>query len=90
MSAKFKFLDLSRFQPKTKEELLAVDIAKALNDMKQLSFYIYYCNKYPDSLIRLVYGEIKAMPQGSIRNPLSFFNFLLMKHIQKARNGGSG
>jgi len=87
-SVGFKFIDPLRFQPQTEEELLAVDIAKALNDFRNLSFYLYYSKKYPDSS-RKVFEDIKGMAPENIRKPLALFNFLLMKHLKKNRKNSN-
>ena len=35
------------FTPKTREELLALDLADALNDRKALALYLSYCKTLP-------------------------------------------
>ena len=72
------------FIPKTREELLAFDIAKELNDLKALPLYVSYAKKYPESLLRKTLGEVKEIPLKKIKKSRgALFNYLIKKYAQK-------
>jgi len=72
------------FVPKTREELLALDLAGALNDRRHLSVYLSYAKRYPESLLRGVLGEVEEMPPGSIKKGrAALFHYLLKKRVEK-------
>jgi len=76
---------LKRFRPRTREELLALDLAEALNDRRGLALYLSYANKYPESLLRRVLGEVKETPEERIKKSRgALFNHLVQKYAQKA------
>jgi len=81
-----KFLNFSsfkEFKPKTRKELLAQDLARELNDYGNLPLYLYYCRKYPESLIRRVLGEVKeARPERIKKSKAALFNYLVKKYAQ--------
>jgi len=73
-------------ETRTKEELLAKDLAEELNDEKSLPIYLYYCKKYPESLIRKALGEVKEIPSEKIKkNKAALFNYLIKKYAQSKR-----
>jgi len=77
------FLNFS-FKPKTKEELLSVDLAKELNDRKNLSLYLHYAEKYPESFLRRVLGEVKEIPAERIKkSKAALFFYLVKKYADK-------
>jgi len=82
------FLNFSYFKPKTKEELLALDLANELNDTKNLSLYLHYARKYPEPFLRKVLGEVKEIPFERIKkSKVALFNYLIKKYAQgKAAN----
>ena len=55
------------FRPKNRQELLALDLAEALNDHKNLALYLFYSKKYPESFLRKVLGEVKEIPAEKIK-----------------------
>jgi biotin operon repressor len=70
-----------KFIPKTKEDLLALDMAQSLNDMDGLSFYRTIAKKHPESLLRKLLGDVKEIPLERIkRSRKSYFNYLIQKH----------
>lgn len=72
------------FRPRTREELLAFDIAKELNDLKALPLYLSYVKKYPESLLRKILGEVKEIPIEKIKKSRgALFNHLVKKYAQK-------
>jgi hypothetical protein len=81
------FLDLKfnafkgEFRPKTREELLALDLAQALKDRKSLHFYHQLAKNYPESLLRRVLGEVKEIPIERIKKSRgALFNHLIKKY----------
>lgn len=73
------------FKPRTREELLAFDIAKELNDLKALPLYLSYVKKYPESLLRKILGEVKEIPLKKIKKSRgALFNHLVKKYAQKS------
>lgn len=81
---KLNQISFNKFNPKTKEELLAVDLAQALNDEKGLALYISYTKKYPEHLLREVLGEVKEIPLNKIKkNKGALFNHLIQKYVQE-------
>lgn len=74
-------------EPQTREELLALDLAKALNDLKGLPLYLSYSKKYPETLLRKVLGEVKEIPTEKIKKSRgALFNHLIQKYAQKANH----
>jgi len=79
-----KFSNPEEFRPKTREQLLAFDIAKELNDFKALRLYLSYAKKYPESLLRKVLGEVKEIPLKKIKKSRgALFNYLVKKYAHK-------
>jgi len=69
------------FKPENREELLALDISKALNDSKNFFLYLSYAKKYPEPLLRKLLGDVKETPTEKIRSSRSaLFNYLLKKY----------
>jgi len=72
------------FKPKTREELLALDIARDLNDLKSLPLYLSYARKYPEGFLRSLLGEVKEIPIAKIRKGrAALFNYLIKKHAKE-------
>lgn len=72
------------FKPKTREELLALDMARALNDLKSLPVYLSYARKHPESLLRKVLGEVKEIPMRRIKKTrAALFNHLIKQYDSK-------
>jgi len=75
----------NEFIPKTREELLALDIARELNDPKSLPLYLTYAKRYPESLLRKIFREVKEIPFEKIKKSRgALFNHLIKKYAQKA------
>jgi len=73
------------FKPKNRQELLALDLAKSLSDLQGLSLYLSYSNKYPESFLRKVLGEVKEIPLGKIKKSKgALFNYLVKKYDKRA------
>jgi DNA-binding MarR family transcriptional regulator len=72
------------FTPKTREELLALDLADVLNDRKALALYLSYARRFPESLLRKALGEAKEIPEGQIRKSrAALFNHLVRKYVKE-------
>ena len=72
------------FSPKTREELLALDLADALNDRKGLAMYLSYSRRFPESLLRKALGEAKEIPEEQIRKSrAALFNHLVRKYVKE-------
>ena len=72
------------FRPKTRQELLALDLADGLNDRKGLPVYLSYARKYPESLLRKILGEVKEIPPGKIRKSRpALFDYLIKQYAKK-------
>jgi biotin operon repressor len=72
------------FTPKTREELLALDLADALNDRKALALYLSYARRFPESLLRKALGEAKEIPTEQIRKSrAALFNHLVRKYVKE-------
>lgn len=68
----------------TKEELLARDLAAGLDDKANLGFYISVCRKYPEKLLRKIYGRVKQFPEKKIKKSKgALFNYLIQNHDKK-------
>jgi DNA-binding Lrp family transcriptional regulator len=75
---------LKGFRPETREELLALDIARELNDLKSLPLYLSYAKKYPETLLRKYLGEVKEIPIKKIKKGrAALFNYLIKKYAQE-------
>ncbi|MBI1912114.1 MAG: hypothetical protein HYS21_08940 [Deltaproteobacteria bacterium] len=86
----FKSFD-SDFKPRTQKELLAMDLAEALNDHKNLPLYVSYCKRYPEQLLRRVLGEVKELPREKIKKSRgALFNYLVQKYANKKDNQNPG
>ena len=72
------------FTPKTREELLALDLADVLNDRNALALYLSYARRFPESLLRKALGEAKEIPEGQIRKSrAALFNHLVRKYVKE-------
>ncbi len=74
---------LKEFQPRTREELLAVDLAVALDDYQGLPLYISLAKKYPEAFLRNILGQVRGIPQEKIKKSRgALFNHLVQKNKQ--------
>lgn len=75
---------LEGFRPRTRQELLALDLAEALNDRKSLPLYLSYAKKYPEPLLRMLLGEVKEIPPEKIKKSRgALFSYLIKKHDRR-------
>ena len=72
------------FKPKTKEELLTLDMAETLDDRESLSLYVFYANKYPENELRRILSEVRGIPDSKIRkSKAALFNHLINEYAQQ-------
>jgi len=68
----------------SKSTELAMDIATALGDHKNLALYISYSRRYPIGLLRKVLGEVKEIPSEKIKKSRgALFNYLVQKYAKE-------
>jgi hypothetical protein len=78
------FLNSKASKGESREELLALDLAQALNDRKNLKFYLSLARKYPESFLRQILGEVREIPLRKMRKGrAALFNYLVKKYGQK-------
>lgn len=78
---KSKFMTFKGFKPKTREELLAMDLAGELDDLPGLPLYLSIAKKYPEAFLRRALSEAKALPAHKIKKSRgAFFNYLIQKN----------
>jgi biotin operon repressor len=72
------------FKPKTREDLLALDLARDLDDYQGLPFYISISRKYSESFLRGILGQIKSIPSEKIKKSKgALFNHLVQRYGKK-------
>lgn len=70
---------------KTKEELLAYDLAQALQDLPGFPLYLSYSRKYPEAFLREILGKVREIPSEKIKTSRgALFNFLIQQHGKNA------
>jgi hypothetical protein len=78
------FKNPMEYKPENQNELLAADLALALDDLPNLLLYLAYAKKYPESLLRKVLGEVKEVPVNKIkRSRGALFNHLVQKYAKQ-------
>ena len=55
------------FTPKTEEERLALEIARAFNDEASLPKYLRLCADHDLEIVRRVFNEVQRIPQEKIK-----------------------
>lgn len=72
------------FKPGNEKELLALDLADALDDRDNLPLYLSYAKRYPEPLLRSVMGEVKEIPSNKIkRSRGALFNHLVQYYAKQ-------
>jgi len=70
--------------PATREELLALDLARGLDDLKNLPLYFYYAKKFPEFVLRRTLGEIKELSPDEIKKSKgALFTHLLKRYERR-------
>lgn len=80
-----KIKNFKEFKPRTREELLAVDLAVALDDYHGLPLYISLAKKHPEAFLRNILGQVRGIPQEKIKKSRgALFNHLVQKNKQNS------
>lgn len=75
-----KYFYENEFIPQNKEELLALDIAKGLQDTKNLRAYLNLTKQHSGSFLRTIFGQVKELPDDKIKKSKgAYFMFLVKK-----------
>jgi len=73
-----------QFRPRNKQQQLALDLAEALDDYQGLALYLSYSNRFPESLLRKVLGQVKEIPSEKIKKSrAALFNYLVQKYAKE-------
>ena len=69
---------------KTREELLASDIADTLDDHGNITIYLPLASQYPESFLRRILSEVKRTPQHKIKKSRkALFMYLINYYAHK-------
>ena len=72
------------FKPKSKEDLLAMYVAKALEDMNSLPFYLSCTKSFPEDSVRKALKAVRKEAVLHIKNRrTTFFKYLLQINAQE-------
>ena len=75
-------------KPKTKEELLALDIAQALEDKEHFPLYLSYAKRYPEGFLRGILSEVMEISSQKLKKGrAALFNYLVQKHAKNKDPG---
>ncbi len=75
------------FEPKTKGDLLALDIAKAFHDEVHLPMYRHFCATMDESIIRRAFSRVMQTPEQEIkRSRPALFIYLIRKYAYPAKD----
>lgn len=78
----------ARPRPQTREEVLALDLAAGLGDMKALPLYLSYARKYPEFLLRKVMSEVRQVPPQLIKKSRgALFNYMVQQYAKQESDG---
>ncbi len=71
------------FKPQTKEELLALDIAKTVGDAQNPRKYLHYVRRYAEPLLRQVLSQVRQTPEEKIKKSRVALFIYLVNHYAK-------
>lgn len=78
---------LENFIPQTPQELLAVDLARGLDDSENLAFYLHCTKRYPEPILRSLFSKVKNVPAEKIKKSRgALFNYLIQKYAKPSSN----
>lgn len=78
---------LENFIPHTPQELLAVDLARGLDDSENLAFYLHCTKHYPEPILRSLFSKVKNVPAEKIKKSRgALFNYLIQKYAKPSSN----
>lgn len=70
-------------RPRTRQELLAWDLAVGLEDQRNFSRYLTYADQYPEQVLRQLLAQARAVPPAKIkRSRAALFTYLLKHHAE--------
>ena len=73
------------FQPNSREEYLAQELAERLDDPKGLPLYLNITRRYSESSIRQMLGRVLEMPPDRIRTSRgALFNWLMHHYGERS------
>jgi hypothetical protein len=73
--------DTCEFPGDSKEEILAMEIAEALEDQEHLSIYLTFARKYSESFLKEILLEVKRVPLRKIKKSRgALFTFLVKRY----------
>ena len=79
-----KKINTDDFPNNTREELLASDIADALDDHGNITTYLLLASQYPESFLRKILSEVKRTPKHKIRKSRkALFVYLVNYYARK-------
>lgn len=67
------------FSPKSRVDLLALEIAVALKDEAHLPLYRLYCQRYEETIIRRALATVQEVPDDKIKKSRPALFIFLMK-----------
>lgn len=68
-------------KPRTREEVVAWDLAVGLDDMKAIPLYLSYAKRYPEYLLRKVMGQVREVPDNQIKKSRgALFNYMIQQY----------
>ena len=74
---------LNRVGTRAWQELLAQNLAKALDDPHGINLYRSYCRKYPEELLRKALADTREVPDHRIKKGRgALFNYLVQRYAQ--------
>lgn len=75
------------FEPSTREELLALDLAKGLEDTDNFAFYLSVSQQYPEAVLREIWHEVRETSRDKIkRSRGALFCYLVKKRLALKSN----
>lgn len=79
-------VSVTHSRQRSEQDLLALQIAREFNDLKNLGLYLSYCREYPRDLIVDVYQAVKDTPSEKIRKTRgALFTYLVNHHAQESK-----
>jgi hypothetical protein len=76
-----------RFQPQSREEALAQELAERLGDPEGLPFYLKVARRYSETNIRSILSRVLEYPPERIQKSRgALFNWLIRHHGERANH----
>lgn len=71
------------FEPETREELLALDLAQGLGDRQNLLVYLSYARRHSESFLRQLLGQVREVREENLKKGrAAYFHYLLKKRAE--------